>query len=222
MGVEGLQNVARFLKNLSNMTLPSKELPLDVVLPTLSANKTPLASLDLEGCSDLSDTGLAAISGFAPTLKQLSLAGLKTISIHALTTMLSSLDLVSLDLDRVACLCPPLLNPENQEEESFANSIRAYGSLESLSLAQTGVTNLSLEIWNGGAVADPNEQAGKSGREQQVQQPPVRLNADREARFKRSLRKLNLSKCVGVTDRGVRCLGGVFRLMEVSSVCGGL
>ncbi len=158
----------------------------------------------MEGSSDLSDTGLASISGFFSTLKSLSLAGIKTISLRALVTLLSELSLTSLDLDRVACLSPPFLNTETNEEQSFANSLLKYVDLENLSLTQTGVSDVSLEIWNGGPAEVPEEEgkAGGSGL------PPYRIHSDREASFKRIVRKLNLSRCAGVTDKGVRVLAG--------------
>jgi len=197
------------LKNLTSIHLPSRDLPLDLVLPAFSTNKIPLASLDLEGSSDLSDTGLASISGFASTLKSLSLAGIKTVSARALVALLAELNLTSLDLDRVACLSPPFHNTETNEEQSFANSLLKYADLETLSLTQTGVSDISLEIWNGGPAEVPEEEAkaGASGL------PAYRLHSDREASFKRIVRKLNLSRCSGVTDKGVRVLAG--KLLDV-------
>ncbi|KAI9028724.1 hypothetical protein DFJ74DRAFT_659928 [Hyaloraphidium curvatum] len=205
----GMQNIAKSLKHLTAISFPTRDLPLDLILPALAQNRVPLAGLDLENASDISDVGLAAIAGFAPTLKTLSLAGIKTISIRALTSLLSQLDLVSLDLDRVACLSPPFLDPSNEEEAFFAASIRRYAGLESLSVAQTGVGDAALEVWNGGAGTVPGTAHVAS---MSTSPAYARPDAEREAQFKRILRKLNLNRCAGVTDKGVACLAGFLNL----------
>lgn len=196
------QTPVKALKNLSTLSFPSRELPFDTILPALASNRLPLISLDLEGAADLSDTGLAALPGFSSSLRSLSLAGLRTISLRALVTALSGLDLEKLDLDRVACLSSPFLNADTDEELDFARSIMRYSHLEEISLAQTGVSDRTLELWNGGPVVDTDEGGSGAGL------PPPGSSAEKQAQFKRILRKLNLSKCGGITDRGVRCLGG--------------
>ncbi|KAJ1344783.1 hypothetical protein BSLG_000298 [Batrachochytrium salamandrivorans] len=94
--IEGMRILVTTLDGLSNIKLPHKDLPYDLIMPMLC--DLPLSSLDLSGCSGVSDVGLENISKLASHLQILSLSSTKLTdkAVHWISNLVNLKDL-SLD-----------------------------------------------------------------------------------------------------------------------------
>ncbi|KAH6578869.1 hypothetical protein BASA61_000400 [Batrachochytrium salamandrivorans] len=133
--IEGMRILVTTLDGLSNIKLPHKDLPYDLIMPMLC--DLPLSSLDLSGCSGVSDVGLENISKLASHLQILSLSSTKLTdkAVHWISNLVNLKDL---SLDHTA------ISDAGCVLNSTTTVFSRLENLQTLSLSGTHITDITI------------------------------------------------------------------------------
>ncbi|KAI8826665.1 uncharacterized protein EV422DRAFT_5757 [Fimicolochytrium jonesii] len=131
IGVAGLGAAAKLLRNLSQITFPSRQIDLTPVIGLYY--DTPLTRLDLGGMINVTDETIEGLNKLAPTLTELDLSATKVTDASLRGCLPQLASLTHLHLDRTGI---------TDETISFLKSLE---NLHTLSIASTNVRSPGLK-----------------------------------------------------------------------------